>query len=457
MDENSLSSSAAMASYLKNRIWDLLLCTAISLGLVYPIFAGFVLKDRLSPNIPAVLALLAAVQFFLLLTAYGRRTKTIRVLVGAGLLVIFMAVSRRENPFIHEENMSLAVTLFILVLTGLLVFLATRTRPGTVVLFLLGFLVTAGSRFLRFPVQDWSFLLFLFSVMVMLWYRNYTLTLLQVQIGRVQIRKFMRQTLLVCLAGLVMSGAIYAGIIRPLHPPTQQLKLVTRLERMDLLKVMGVSETKTILNPDLAANAQADSSASGNKKKSTDAGNQRNQTKQADAGSDEKQETGAKSGTGRDNSQVQASRRMYYEIRRVHIPWVLIALGILAAAYYVFRVLNRKHWEKQVRDLEDADRIVNYYQFFLRSFSKCGFQKPENYTLSEYAQSIEHELQVFAEGKSTFSGLTEIYCRTVYGRQQLKRKDVRLFVKFYEGFRKNLRKEIGTFRYLWQYYFQTLV
>lgn len=444
-----------MLQYMKNRIWDWILCTGISLGLVYPVFAGFVLKDALSPDIFGVCVLLLAEQLFLTLVSRNRKLTAAGIIIGICLLAAFVLFSRRGNPFLHESSMSLAITLFITVLTGLLVFLAARTRPGTAVLFLLGFLVIAGSRFLRFPVKNWSFLLFLFCVFLMFLYRNYALTIRQVQTGKVRVHRYMMQSILICLIGLGISGGIFAGIVRPMNPPTRQLKLITRLERMDLLKVVGVSTTKTVLNPDMAADSRTDSSASGNKKKSTNAGNRRNQEKQSDSRKNSTRSSGARSNTDRDQNRTQASRQMHYDIHQVRIPWIPILIAAVIAAAFIGRMLHRRHWEHRIQNLSNEDGVVNYYRYFLFGLSRCGYRKPENHTLLEYARNMEHEMQAFSDGDDTFSELTDIYCRTVYGRQPVSDREYQMFVRFYRNFRRNLRRETGFFRFLVKYFFRS--
>ncbi|MCD8018078.1 MAG: hypothetical protein LUF92_00365 [Clostridiales bacterium] len=240
-----------MMQYYKNRIWDILLCIALSIGLVFHIDSGFLLEDRLSASVPATILLVAIVVLLLFLFASSKIMTMIGIVTGVVLLVIFLIYVRIAHPFAEEAANSLGITVTILILSTLLTFLATRTRAGTIVLFLIGNLILAGSCFLQFPVKTWAFLLFVLAACMMFLYRIYVISLQQVHTGKVRMQRYMTQTLGVCLTAFVVAAVAFFGVVRPLNPPTRELKLITRLENMQLLAVLGVSTVKELPDPEL--------------------------------------------------------------------------------------------------------------------------------------------------------------------------------------------------------------
>jgi hypothetical protein len=307
---------------------------------------------------------------------------------------------------------------------------------------LIGNIVVAGSYFLQYPVKIWSFYLFIFSVFVMLWYRNYSITLLKVHAGKVRMKRYMLQSICIGLIAILVSAFAYVGIVKPLNPPTRALKLIIKLEDMELLQVMGMTTPKKMLDPNLQSSQQADGTEN-----SSNPGEEENEEDGQEAES--KEVDGNTSESLKDSSQSmgQVATAIHYTLNENTIPWLIISLIVLILLLILLWIVLQKRWEKQVSTLSLENQVVNYYQFFLKKLSLAGYVKPVNHTLSEYAQNMEHELSRFASQENNFTHLTEIYMATFYGRRTISSEEATLFEEFYKQFRKNLRREIGVFRY----------
>lgn len=430
-----------MIHYLKSRIWDWLLCICISVGLVFHIYSGFILEDAISSNVLAVIGFMAVLMMLLFLFAYNRWMTGLGIAAGIVLLIGFLVYIRANNVFEEETANSLCITLTITIITAFIVFLACRTRAGIITLFLIGNIVIAGSYFLQYPVQLWSFYLFVFTIFVMLWYRNYSAALLKVHAGKVRMKRYLLQTVCICLVAIVLAGGAYVGIVKPLNPPTRALKLIIKLEDMELLQVLGMTTPKELLDPNLRSSQQATGTED-----SSNPGEEDNQENGEEPESKESDEDKPDS-KGENQTTAQMAQAVHYVLNEQTIPWIAIGILIAIILLICLRIFLRKYWERRIAALSLENQVINYYQLFLRKLSLAGYRKPVNYTLSEYALDMEHELSEFADKEDGFVHLTEIYAGTFYGRQTVSAEEAKLFEQFYKEFYKNLRREMGTFRY----------
>lgn len=432
-----------MTHFLKYRVWDLILCVCISTGLVFHIYSGFLLEDAFSSNVWKVVGVLAVESVALILFSYNRLTTGIGIGVGIILLALFLAYARSNDVFIDETGNSLCIALSVTVLTGLLVYLASRSRPGLIALFLAGNIVMAGSAFLQFPVKVWGFLLFNPALCILFWYRNYVKTLRKVQSGKVRMPGFLLQTCVICMVAFVLAGGIYGGIVRPLNPPTRDLKLITRLKQMEILKVTGVYNVIEYFDPEMASGNVPDGDMNGQE----DTEEQKNENPENESSQNQKPDIPQEEEETPDRPQTQVAQEVWYDLHEINIPWLIIIIAALIAATFLTRYYLKKRWECRVKALQPESRIVNYYMYFYSRLSRTGYKKPKTHTFYEYARDMEHPLETFADGKADFMYLTDIYIRTFYGRNPVTAEEVQLFEQFYGRFHKALRKEIGIFKY----------
>ncbi|MCD8018799.1 MAG: DUF4129 domain-containing protein, partial [Clostridiales bacterium] len=152
----------------------------------------------------------------------------------------------------------------------------------------------------------------------------------------------------------------------------------------------------------------------------------------------------------RESSGQQLAAPVYYALHFFTLPWRILLLCLLIAGAFLYRFLSRRTWRKKVQQLSPEGTVINYYQYFLKRLGRAGFQKPDSYTLAEYAKNMEHDLSAFTAGDEncSFAHLTEIYTTVFYGMRTIGKKEVQLFEQFFEVFDQNLRKEIGWPRYI---------
>lgn len=429
-----------MKEFLRYRFWDWLLCGCIATGLVFPIFAGFVLEDSFSTSILWVALFMAVAMAVLVLFTYSRVTTIVGIVIGVALLLFVMVYVRGNGVFgdeAAEAANSLFIALTVAALVAVLVYLACRTKPGIIVLFLAGNILICGSYFLQFDVHVWSFLLFTFCVFVMFWYRNYLSSLQQAQVGRIRLPRFMIQSLIICFAAILLAGAAWYGIIRPLEPPTQELKLIQQLKQITVVQKMGLYTTQKFLDPNLLSSADTDQTEEGTQEGEQNGTDESDNTEDGEHEKKEQQQ-----------QQPEEVQSVYYLLSLLNIPWILVTVAVLIAAAFILRMLVRKNWKKKVDLLSPEQQIIKYYTYFLTRLGRTGLGRPVNHTLYEYAADMDHSLQEFAVGEINFSKLTGLYVRCFYGKNIAEDYEAEYFRTFYAAFHKALRKEIGVFRYL---------
>ncbi|MEN6460395.1 MAG: hypothetical protein ABFC94_03370, partial [Syntrophomonas sp.] len=241
-----------MKKYIDKYFGDFILCVLISTGLSFNIFAGYEMTDLLSANLPAVAGVAIAVTAFLFLAYYDRRTHAISVILEALALIAVIVILLQMGVFSESKTIDGNPLLFwiIVISTSLTVFWAARTRAGLVVLFLAGTIMTAAFDLLQYPVCSWGLWAFILGVFVLFLYRVYCISRIDSDREKTAFSLYFAQSVIVGMTALVLASGVYYGIIKPLSPPTDQLKLKKKLISMDILKEMGVSSTRIIYSDD---------------------------------------------------------------------------------------------------------------------------------------------------------------------------------------------------------------
>jgi hypothetical protein len=430
-----------MRQYIKQRFFDWLLCLVMASCITQVVCSGFVLEEGAYRGAAAIFALSAVMQALLQLISYRRRFVIFGIIAGALLAVAAVIVIKTTQPFSDESANSRFIFFLMLFSSSLLVFLLSRTRAGAVVLFLFGTIACAWAHFLQYPITLWSLLLFEFSVFAMFFFRVYIVSMLRADVGKVRIKAYMLQTGVVCLAAFVLSGGIYFGVVQPLNPPTQELKLITRLQSMPLLQVMGVASTKVIFDSELASLNPPDTTEF-----SSDTGDTENESV-----GDKPLQTGLQN-FGQNLPEYfsdvqQVFETVNYKFFRTRYVLLLLFIPLVIVGAYVSRLLFRKHWHRKMQSLPREDAAANYYSFFLKRFKRLGIKRLGCHTLREYVGNNLFRMQTFSVGNTSFASLTDTYEKVLYGGGNISPEEYEQFERYYSCFYKNLRQELGGMKY----------
>ena len=430
-----------MRQYIKQRFADWLLCLGMAACMTEVLCSGFIIEEGAYCSTVMIVAFSAVIQVLFQLISYRRSFVVIGIIAGVLLTAAAVIIIKVTQPFFVEGSDSRLIFTLIFLAASLLVFLLSRTRAGTVALFLLGTITCAGAYFLQFPTRLWSFWLFEIAVFAMFFFRVYTASLLKADLGKVRTGAYMLQMGVVCIAAFVIAGGIYFGAVRPLNPPTQELKLITRLQSMALLEVLGVSDTKVIFDSELASQQTPDTTEF-----SSDTGNEQNES----IGEAPQQDLPQNDGKNLPDyiSDIQQTLdTVNYGVFRTNYIWLLLLIPPMIIVSYALRVIFRKRWHHRVQSLPKEDAAANYYSFFLKCFKRMGMQRQSCHTLQEYAENNELQLQAFSAGDVSFSSLTDTYEKIFYGGGSITVKEHTQFVDYYSSFYVNLRRELGGLKY----------
>lgn len=430
-----------MGQYLKNSIADFVLCTCMTLALVQAVCSGFVLTDALSGSVTAVLLFSAVLTFVLVLLSRSRAATWAGIAAAVLLAVAGLVYINLYRPFADETANSVFIFALVQIVTALLVWLLTRSRPGTVVLFLIGTILCAGAHFLQFPFPVWCLFLFLLAVSASFLCRVYTVSLQRADIVSGSRKAYFRQTAVVSVAVLLLAGGVFFGIVRPLNPPTQDLKLITVLKSMRQLETLGISSTRIVLDPNLSSIEEPDEEETGSE-------DNEEESDSPEGENDVPQQSLTETMRENFTSTVQQTwMAVRYDRHNFQWLWLLLLIPVVIAAAYFWRFERRKRWRKRVRALSRENAVVNYYRFFLKRLGRLGLKRPANTTLREYAEINEAQLQPFEGETCRFAELTDIYESVLYGRHRVTDREYAAYEAFFDGFYSGLKKELGPVRY----------
>lgn len=427
-----------MIEHLKRKFYELLLCLCSALCLTYAVSSGFELGDAVTGRFLFLLVFSALVLLLCAMASYSPRSLTAGIIAEALCLIALVLYCNARSVLSDELANSAFLYVLISLLSAQLTWLLSRTKTGCAVLALAGTLIIAGAVFLQFPVPGWCGFLFPLFAAAQFLFRVYLSALAESDRGSLRLSAYFGQTAVLCLAALLLAGGFYAGVIRPLSPPTRELKLISALKSMDRLEVLGVYSVRAILDPSLTSDEEPEQ---------TEYSDQQGQ-EQSEALTEE-ETTDGDAGDGEltfADTQEELSS-LGYEPIRFHRLWLLLLIPLALAGAVALHLAGRRRWHRQVRALPPEESVVNYYRFFLKRMARLGLVRPGQRTLREYARDVEFQTEPFDEGDSSFQRLTEIYEKVFYGRNAVNGGELQLFEDYYGRFYHNLRRELGSFKY----------
>jgi len=358
-------------------IWDLILCVMISTGLSFNVFAGYEMNDPWSGNLFVVAGVVIAVMVILFPAYFNHKTILISVLITTTALIAAIAALQYTGAISGQKIIDENPLLFwiIVIVTSIAVFWMTRSRAGTVILFLAGTYMIAAFDLLRYPVSILGYIVFLFGTFVLFLYRVYCISLKHSETGKIDFRAYFIQSLLVSMVVFLLAGAVYYGAVKPLSPPIDEMKLVQKLMSMQILEKVGVS-TRMIVYSDQLDNSMK---------------NQQNEDKKENQKQKNKDKSDKDQNYGKLGKSSNLIAAMAIAYKRIHnmlwmIPAAIVLLLILAI--FIKRLL-RKKWYKNLQEKTNEDYTMDLYLYFVKKMRKAGFKRPDHLTLLEYASASQ--------------------------------------------------------------------
>ena len=432
-----------LREYYRDHIWDMVCCWLLSTGLVLNVFAGYDSPDPKIGNLPLIFLICAVLTVILFLAGFNKKTTVAGIGTGVALTLAALFYVRSSGSLAEEAHIDQNPALFWMVVIGTtaVCYLLSRWRIGTVLLLVIGVIMTAAFSFLDYPVHFIGFLMFIAGTIVIFLYRVYSLSLLSAYTGNVRFHRFGAQSAALALAVMILAGGIYQGIIVPMNPPTQELKLITVLQSFDLLEKLGVSK-KTEMPWDENQTQQE------NEEEETS----NEQTQEDETSPQEEMDEDLKGDIDRETEKTDAMGIRYDQSKLPLYILMAVLLAALLASPFVIKRLLRKRWENKVKAAGPTEGSLMLFDYLMRKLRYGGFTKPDAVTLESYMYGQRKALQVYATEEASIPDLARDYQRVIYGYRALDEQEFSRFWSVYKAFRKNLKKRIGFVPYALRFF-----
>lgn len=429
-----------MKSYLRLHGWDFFLTVLIAVGMHLNTFSAFMIRDSYMTNyllVAVVTTLVVAVMYVL---GYSKLNTIIGVACW-GLFLVGWLIYLRTNDLIDlSEGADETIPAFwtILLFGSALIYLLTRSRKVLYAAAPIGLLFCAAFRFLEYPVSVPGLILLVAGLVLEILYLTYKDALLRADYGNFKIRHFVLQSLAIMTAVMVLASSVFFGVVKPLNPPTQDLKLVTKLMQFDILELLGVASTQEVKDPNQNDDNETDEDEPPEEEEKEQEEDNEKDTEEED--------------TKESDEKIDA-QTMSYEERNYTAVLVTTLLLLALVTPFLIKYFLRGRRKRRLMGLDASNQAAFVYDFFLKRLKKLGIGKPDSQTVLEYAELQEGVLENFtAEDGTTFEEISDIYSHYLYSKVPVTSEEASKFLAMYQSFYKNAKAYVGPFRYLLKFW-----
>ncbi len=432
--------------YLKNNLWDTILCTIISAILVQAACKGFYIPEELAANIAAIFLTALLFQIVFLLCSYSRRSIAISIIIFC-MAVVFMVFVLRRNPD-NAEELQYALIAFVI---SALVFLLSRSKTGVGALFLFGSIELAGAAFLQYSQNIAAFLIFLWAAVALFFYRVYCSQLLKLDSVRPALTSFFLTAAIISVLIISIGAGVHHFAIRPLEPPTRELKLTTRLMSLEVIQKIGVSAEIYLIDNERVSDKREESDRISSLKgdKEDDSVAPDSPDEDISAGQQEGGMAARIFGGGRD---AESAFAISYQQKNYFIIYGAIGIVLIIICAICLKRLSRKMWYRKMLKKDRKQQINELYHFFLQKLQYIGFPSADTSTPKEYANRIKAQFIRFSGKDCDFGIISDAFSRSFYGDLQPEENEYQLYLRLYNEFYKNCRKQLGNVQYAFKFF-----
>ena len=443
----------SVKDYLRASAFDFLLCLVIAIGLGY-INCGAFFVDASLQNSPVALALSCAVPLVLLFAAaFSTRTIVPGAIATAVVLVIAIiaagAIGGSANIF-DDTAGNPVVFIIVMFLSSAATFLLTRKRWMPRAFFLVAVLDMA---FVEFMYKDghWAALVaVIIAAGAMAVYRNYRANLREASSTKVSFTAAFSVGTVFSVVLAALACALFFGVIAPLNPPAQEIKIFTRYVNYEQVEMTGVGDTALTQDPDKASATTTDQTQDSTDDSDGDNENDVNATmKPSDAPSDGSQADQSDQG----DNVLQQMFNYLMENPPLMALFILLVLVVLALPFVIKQMLRRR-WLAKTCSLPPDQAMKRFFMFFMRKFRILKVRKHDEQTLAEFVDATKGTLEPFANNDRNveFADVARIYSKVVYGHAQPSEDEMTQVESFYKGFRRAFAELSGKLKYCLRYW-----
>lgn len=436
-----------MKQYWKNYFWEYLMCVAASSMLLLNTAQGFYIPDHLADNILLAAASCAVLMLFFYMGGCNKAGMTLVPLFAAVLAaVLFLLLRTRGVDIVDEEGSetSFYIYWFAFAVVCAVVYLCSRFRLGIVILLALGTCLNAALQFLEYHVFSWAAMIFSGSCMVLFLLRQYRVQALQSSTADPNFRRFFQTGFVLVLSAAILSCGVFFAVIRPLNPPTIELKFLEKYLAFNIIEHTGISDSYRIPDEELYTD------------KTNNAADETEKTEEGDTPVDQAADTLYE---GDDVKEVNepAGQEELSAVRYTLTPalWKILWCALFLLVFVLppaLRIWLRKRRLKMIEALEPTEQIREWYRFYLRKFRHVGWEKRPGETPLEYAERCGDGLERYLSGTCGLDRLTAVFMEARYGNCISSDKACEECGEIYALFLNNCKKQMGKMRYLLKFY-----
>ncbi len=423
-----------MRNYVRLHAWDFLLTVFIAIGMHLNTFSAFMIRESYTTNYVLIAAVTVLVTAVMYVIGYQKRN----MIIGAaawGVALIGWIIYLRANDLIDTtEGADETIPAFwtILLFGTALIYVLTRSRKVLFGAAPVGLLFCGAFKFLEYPVSVPGLIILVVAVMLDILYLVYRDSLLTADYGNYTIRHFLIQSVaIVTVVMMLVTGAFY-GVVKPLDPPTRDLKLITKLMSFDILELLGVASTQEVKDPN-----------PDDEEKDDDEPPQEQEKEQED------QEDESNENDPQQSDETISANTISLKKKDYTAYWVTALILLALATPFVIKYVLRARRKRRLNGLDASNQAAFVYDFFLKRLKKLGVGKADSQTILEYAEQQSGILEKFtAKDGTTFEEITDIYNHHLYSKVPVTPEEAGKFLAMYDSFYKNAKAFTGTWKYI---------
>lgn len=449
-----------MLNYLKNSVWDFVLCVVAAAALSYTACSAFYSAQPYQSvlGVVAMVVISAVVEAALFLTSTSRRARVLGAVGIAVVVIVVLAVAfaTSTSSTVLDDTAGNNVYFALCVLVPpLLVYPLSRRRWSTVVLIIVGIFFCAVIEYLYWYGHVIAFILFIASSVTLFIYRTYQRSLLNSESETLAFNSVTAAGVGLSIAAVLLATGIFALVVAPLNPPNLVVKLITENYRVQTEDVRGVGSSTDTENLNEYSNKMSNKTSETSNISGTETNKQTNdQTNKGNTSQQDVTNMTVNLGSSQNNQSQNGNLGINFP------NWLPLVIAIIVILLIVGSILLKKYLRKRrfnkLTAGDNNDSADALYLFFLSRFQKFRVPQPGTLTLSEYGKAYSDtftEFESMAEGP-TFASLSDIYSANVYGKKDLTDEQISAFKEYYRSFYKRAARYIGRIKYALLYFFR---
>jgi len=433
-----------MRNYVKYHFWEWLACLLVGAPLLLNLSRGFYIPGWAADSVPLAVAVTGVWLLFFFIGNYNKVTMICFPLISLALIAGFFFQLRMSGVDIGSGEGADALNIYWILsaMIPLVVFSLSRTRLGIAVLFLIGICLHGIIDFLAYDVMAWCTAVFTFACLCLFPLRQYRLNALRSSTVRPEFSRLSAIAACAAVVGLGLAMLLFFFVIRPLEPPTLDIRLISRTMRYDILERIGVARNYPIPDemlrsqPEEDIDYQSDLLLESEDDHPTDA-----------VHLPDDEFTRPDSGAALPSDADRYASISYEDSIFSYIIAIVVFLFLLCVSLLLLPRFMRRRMRARLLALGREELVLALFPRYLKVLKRIGLSRAPTQTALEYLSARGERISRYTEGAMGFDRLTEGYLRVRFGGLPVEDDVYEGFLAFFPIFARNYRHLEGGVRY----------